>query len=314
MKQKALKNIPNPLKSKTLKFSYNSNNLQKIEETSIVASEEHYSLKVFLIRHAESNFNLAIRNLEKNKHNLDTETYLSHKEKIRFGKDFIDPDLTQTGISQCHLAGKSLHESSIDFKYVFVSPLKRTLMTCEKTLESLHSSGQINKKPEIIVHPLLFEKLEDSCDLIGDIKENIKLYPHYNWDLFKDVNHLPIYQLQHCDVKHPQYTHTDKDSYYNLALQNYHNCQNYDHHSLVLPAMTLLGREERFIESSKETFNRLQKLKKFMHENKFDGRILLVGHSVLFKHVTTEMVDEENLEPSQSEVLKNCEIAMVNFH
>lgn len=313
MKKTVLKNISNPLKSITSKFPYNNCNLQKIEEASIPASKKDESLEVFLLRHAESYFNLAIRNLESNKHNLDSDSYLNQKEKIRFGNDFIDADLTPNGISQCHLAGKSLHESCLDFKYVFVSPLKRTLKTCEKTLESLHYSKKTFKKPEIIVHPLLFEKLEDSCDLIGDINTNMKLYPNYNWELFRNINHLPIYQIQHCEVKHSKCSHNHTNSYYNLAVENYHKFQTYDHHSFVLPAMSLLDKQGIFLESSKETFSRLQKVKKFLQENKLDGRILLIGHSVLFKHVTTDMVDEELLEPSQSEVLKNCEIAMVNF-
>jgi broad specificity phosphatase PhoE len=300
MKPNITKNlIPNPLRTKISKFPFIEN------------KNESAHPKYFLIRHAESKFNLAIRNLEKSKDSKNLKSYLEEKEKIRFGHEYLDSELTNTGLTQCQNAGINLVEGKVEVKYVFVSPLKRCLLTCQKTLEAYHSGNQSVRKPEIVVHPMLFEKVEDSCDLIKDIQENMKNFPMYNWEMFRDIDHPSVYQLKFLDTHHMLH----KYDYYQQAIDNFLKNKNYDHHEFVLDAMTHLGREDKFIESSKTTFERLANFKSFLSGSHLDKGVLIFGHSVLFKHVTAESVSENEFEPSHdTEVLKNCGIAGLSFH
>ena len=75
-----------------------------------------------------------------------------------------------------------------------------------------------------------------------------------------------------------------------------------------------------YIESSHKTFQRLMNFKNylnlFLEKNKLEDneKILVIGHSVLFKHLMSTQLEENSFIPLKSEnVLKNCEIAGISF-
>lgn len=324
--------LTNPLRSRVEWGNCNNEKLKKIISPML------------LVRHAESKFNKEIKNIEKLKNELPYKEYIQIKNKIRFTEEFMDCDITERGHEQCFDAGKLLR--GVNIKYVFVSPLKRCLKTCQNILESA------GLEPEVKVFPFIFEKIEDSCDLIRDINTNMSEWPNFDWSLFKEINHLPIYQLQYCDNVHREgeyeinsniitpvaiasssqeslgHIHISqvnskqtKISYYHQAIQNFSQFNRYDHHKIALNAMERLNKNELYIESSIKTMERLFNLKEFLtkfnKENKLerDEKILLIGHSIVFKHLTAQYMKENSYEPSGNEiVLKNCEIAGLSFH
>jgi hypothetical protein len=86
-------------------------------------------------------------------------------------------------------------------------------MTCQNVLKS----AGVN--PHVIVHPLIFEKIEDSCDLLGDINSNMKAWNNYDWSLYKNIEHTNIYQLNYCDNV-PIKKKLDFN-YYQMAIKNF---------------------------------------------------------------------------------------------
>ena len=112
-----------------------------------------------LIRHANSEANeaanLVLKEAQQTKLGLPLERWLQV-----YGNDkYIDSQLTQQGIKQCEDASE--HVNKIDFKYLFVSPLRRTIETTYYTFRN-HPNW---KTMDIILHPLLREKIGISGDV-----------------------------------------------------------------------------------------------------------------------------------------------------
>jgi len=257
--------------------------------------------ELIILRHAESYFNIAIHDLEKKIKFHDHCEFIRTKNRIRFSPDLLDCDITEKGLNQCIEAGQNIKFNNYNIKYVFVSPMKRCLMTCENVLKSA------NINPQVIVHPMLFEKIEDSCDLIKDLKINMKCWNKYDWSLFYEID--AFYQLKYLD--------RDTLDYYKIPWNHLKNniCSD-----IIINWMEILEKHNHFIESSTITYNRLSDFKKllipFLKNNnlKNNEKILIIGHSVLFKHLTATHVSEDNHNPiSNEEVLKNCEYAGLSF-
>jgi len=86
--------------------------------------------------------------------------------------------------------------------------------------------------------------------------------------------------------------------------------------------MKELGLHNKYIESSRKTMERLELFKMyingFLDENNSklggDKKVLVVGHSILFKHLTSRKLYEDTYEPFEDEiVLKNCETVSLSF-
>ena len=294
-----IKNIlPNPLKIQS----------RIINDVSCLKKDLYSNL--FIIRHAESRFNKAIHDISeglKNK-NISKNEFDQRNSEIRFGQDFIDPPLTDLGQDQCLEAANIL--KTLEIKYVFVSPLVRTLMTLESIIERVNKNSSSKKiNPKVVVHPIIFEKIEDSCDLILDLNKNRKNFSHYDWSLFDRLDHPPAYQLKYCNEVGL--------NLFEKAIAHFKINNVYDHHKLILKEMEKLSIEKKFIESSLSTFDRLENfdsyLKSYMEKNHVgkDENILIVGHSVLFRHLMAKTIHEDSKKPNETETLKNCQIANI---
>lgn len=102
---------------------------------------------------------------------------------IQFSKNVMDCNLSEKGIEQCLEASK--HAEKIDFKEVWVSPLRRTLDTAYHIFKSHPNFAQI----KFIVEPLIREKIMIGSDIPSFnskqmiLKEYKDLFP--NLDLSK---------------------------------------------------------------------------------------------------------------------------------
>jgi len=221
----------------------------------------------------------------------------------------------------------------------------------------LHLKQIIREKKseiKIIVHPYLFEKIEDSCDLIDDIFFNKDEYNYYDWSLFNnfgfDKSNILFYQSKFCDIVHNDFFNEReiKDSY-----QNHFYFENINkeilknqiseklkikelYHEMMVDAIQRLFDNDQYIESSRQTIERLNYFKEFilnfidMKKVKFnnsatdnylknnindDEKILIVGHSILFKHFTSNYLTSQDMSPGPNEYkLGNCELLGIKIN
>ncbi len=82
----------------------------------------------------------------------------ANKKILKFQEIWIDTPLSQLGKSQSEKLAENLVD--INIKYVFVSPMLRTIQTCMIALEK-HKNRD---KMELYVHPLISETLSGTCD------------------------------------------------------------------------------------------------------------------------------------------------------
>lgn len=278
--------------------------------------------KFLLVRHAESLFNHKIHTFDSIATNKDSSDYKNQKNKIRFSKDLIDCVITENGKIQCKTAATQLKD--LDISHIIVSPMKRALMTAHFILEELKMLKS-STNPKIIVHSHLFEKIEDNCDLLSDINNHKKEFSHYGWGIFDNFDDHLYYQTKFCDVLLENLA-LDKTNYYYSQIREKHTSskdKSFNHHDYILDVMLKLSDKGKYIESSTKTFERLNIVKdfltKFENENNIlaknkESKVLVIGHSILFKHLTAEYVNEDTLEPNEnSYVLKNCEIVSLKL-
>lgn len=265
--------------------------------------------KVIIIRHAESEFNKEISKIYDEEHKYSKETLEEMKRKVRNEERLIDCGVSEIGYIECKRAALGL--SKYQFKKVFVSPMRRCLITIKEILSEM----KLENCPEIIVHPLLFEKVEDSCDLLKDVRRNMEEFKEFNWDLFTEVD-IPYYQMKYCDI-YPN-SLAEVRNYYEHAKEKFVGGEEQAHIQLALSAFEQLEQHQDCLESSKSAFNRLAEFNKFLSGflSKISDKekILICAHSILLQHMTCENVQENTLTPLANEkILYNCEYLSINI-
>ena len=133
-------------------------------------------MKVYLIRHAESLYNVGEADLEKELGEVykASERYITHK----YSPEMMDVSITENGVGQCEEARKIMEGKHVDI--VIVSPLRRALETCWHIFKD-HPS-----KPQIIVDPLYKEILESNCDIGNRLEESMKDFPSFDFSRVKN--------------------------------------------------------------------------------------------------------------------------------
>jgi bisphosphoglycerate-dependent phosphoglycerate mutase len=121
---------------------------------------ENYEIEIYLIRHGKS-INNHIGKLAKFGNIIER---FKHKNYYKNEK-YKDCKLTDKGIIESLQLGNDLNIYSINFDYVFCSPLNRCIETSYYSLKNM-----VNKPKEIIINSNLRELIES----IGDYPDNIK--------------------------------------------------------------------------------------------------------------------------------------------
>lgn len=210
-------------------------------------------------------------------------------------------------------------------------------------LKQIMKENKFNIK--VIVHPYLFEKIEDSCDLIGDIYQNRDDYNYFDWSLFNntgfDKNSILFYQSKFCDnINNNEinlneneakrelenyYFETIKNEIFKTKINDRQKIKEL-YHDTIVSGINKLFDQEIFIESSFQTLERLNYFKEFilnfmemkrigLDEQTINEKILVIGHSVLFKHFTSNYLSEEDFSPGPNEYkLSNCEFLGVKMN
>lgn len=279
---------------------------------------------IILIRHIKSQFNKLAE--EAKESNSESSSY-----NARFNSSLVDSDILFQAEQEMIKADLL---KNLNIKYILTSPLKRTLITTMESLKRIEESPNTFSEPTVEVHPYLFEKIEDSCDLLGSVTSNKNSFHEFyfrrnkfniDWSAFDSLkDDTRIYHLKHCRkiIKEGEVFDVNKDYYYNLALKlleedklSYNEVLN-----RVIDEMAKLSRKNEFIEDFHSTFERIDIVNKRIKEiisnldKSKDEKLLVVGHSVIFKSWYTDDIysDTYNL-ASDSEKLTNCEIIGANY-
>lgn len=124
--------------------------------------------KIYCIRHAQSAYNSAL------------EAWLKSgglEAELKVSPLYPDPDLTDLGFQQVQLARSHVHSLPID--KVYVSPLRRSLLTGKGLFEH-HPMN-----PSIVVIPDITEQLFSSCDLSKSPSGLDPQFPEFDWSAFR---------------------------------------------------------------------------------------------------------------------------------
>lgn len=284
--------------------------------------------KFLLIRHLKTEFNLEMSMAEEKK---------NYNEicRIRFGVDYLDSEPSASHIKEMSRAD-CLKEVNIE--KIYMSPLIRSLETCRQVLQLIEASTNQKLEPKIKVLPLLFEKIEDSCDISLDLDGKLKDYSSFkfrdseievDWTEFSKISNPNIYQLAYCDnaAANDKICNSPVSSFNIIDQQEQLNAlsdpREYKEFigTKILSRMKDLSEQNEFIESYRSVSQRLKEVNIQIlreqadgHVNELDKKVLIIGHSVLFHYWCTEKVYQDTLNPYyQTEKLENCGVVGVKI-
>lgn len=226
---------------------------------------------LYLIRHAESIFNVRAKEL--------WEMGLPPEESgYRWDSHLIDSELSTLGLDQLK-QNKHLAEA-LDVSYVLVSPLKRTLQTCEG-LFSGHS-----RNPKIIVYPWITEICTSSCDISKYTRTPYEPFAHYDWSLIEMFKFYWLIEM--IDNKFTQEVYRQIHDPREARL---HLCKKMES---IFP----YG-----LETHEQAIRRIQQTKQDCMKYLEKGSVALVGHHVFFQRFT-EGIAKKYITLANCEILK----------
>ena len=140
-------------------------------------------VKILLIRHAESEYNKLCNDFRaQNSSSPGPDQNWSLDPKV------IDADLTSLGISQCQTASTPIRDNFPSIKYIFCSPLRRTIKTMHHCFTNYPGFPESIK---IKVSPLIAEPLGCSGDTAFRTADLAAEFGHlYNFDFLQEYPDL----------------------------------------------------------------------------------------------------------------------------
>jgi len=195
----------------------------------------------------------------------------------------MDCSITETGKSQSELTAVKCSELNI--KYVFVSPLRRTLQTCMVVFKNHKNS------PKIWAHPLLRE-WQRSCGDIGssvDVLE--KEFPEVDFTMVK------VYEKPHLWFL---YQMRDVEFIKSVLEQVQENVTVVEEEGPYAKLLLLQRMKELYptcLEDGTDVVKRakqaLEDIVERMKELGDDGEVCVVGHCLTLLAITSKKFDEE---------------------
>jgi broad specificity phosphatase PhoE len=204
--------------------------------------------KLFYLRHGQTPFNL------RNKEWHDAGDPLSEMD-FQFSMEFVDPPLTKVGEGQILEHKASLLSLSIE--KVFVSPMLRTLQTCDLLFKDVENA------PKATVLPLVTEWIHVNHDAPAWPNDYPRIFPSFDWSIMPgDYFIKSLLQNKYTEG-------LDPNNYLSSLLTTMKN---------IFPSV---------VESREELYNRTRAFKVFIREEIQDKNVLIVGHSAFFRHLTS---------------------------
>lgn len=190
---------------------------------------------------------------------------------VRWRLDLVDCPISDKGREECVEAALSLKEVHIDV--VYVSPLYRTLQTCQNLFAN-HPSN-----PRIIVQPLAYETMCCACDLSSLFTLPHPEFQHFDWSL------MPVSDYWHFAMADNELIReikqTNKEMWHSEAVRR------------------LQQLDRRTIETRDQFVERIARLKVSLKAT--EGSLVLVTHAGVIQEFT-------RTETEVSPYVGNCQI------
>ena len=228
--------------------------------------------KLYYVRHGQTPFN--VRNQQW--HDLGDP---KDQRDFQYELDLVDPPLTEIGQQQ--ILKHKLEIQSLHIDLVYVSPMLRTLQTCNILFEDLLI------KPIIVVNPFVTEWVHVNHDVPAWPNNHKALFPDYDWSLMPD-------------------------DYFIKAISTNKHSERLNPGCYIESLLTIMQEiYPEVFESRAELYNRAKSVKEKLREEIKDKNILIVGHSAFYRHMTSEMVNEHTF--INEKLLKNGEYCEVEY-
>lgn len=251
------------------------------------------SVKILLMRHAQSEFNKAAQIYSK-KYGKSKENY----DQVHFSKDpiFTDANLSDFGREQATQA-QSTFEAYKDLKYVFSSPFRRAVKTAKFALE------KYPKKTSWRLFPLIREAVHYSCDLALHTEDVLKEYSDIERTADLDDKLWFLKNIEKIE---------EKENPHLEAIQLYEETKD---HTKLIELMEKIY--PNYLENDEQAMIRIKKskvaLKEFVNKKLEDGEevkdceILVVAHVATLRHFTATKWDSKHY-PSDGYQFDNAEV------
>jgi len=240
---------------------------------------------VYLIRHAQSEFNAA--------------EILVGLDVVDFDKNYADPILTKLGQQQAEVGAEFVKDKNI--KYVISSPMKRTIQTASIIFKD-HTS-----KPKFLVHPLFREHIHYSCDVASpvDILEETFSDLELDWTLMKNFEDRDLWHITDF---------FDETTRNELLEEIKKKAQTPEEIRKIVGEVMMeksKGQHPKPLESYDVLAKRIEKakeeLKQLVREVGPDESIAIVAHWAFLRYFTSTRFGEK-LNPLDGYDFRNCEV------
>lgn len=233
-------------------------------------TDDSSTVKILLMRHAESNANLLQYDFVKNN------GYHPKFENVDYrwlnDASLVDAPLSPTGIDQCRVANDAISHRHAGIRHVFVSPLRRAVQTAVMAMQGY--AGQLEWR----VMPWFREIMLSQADL-----------PLYTFELLRQHSFIDCAELKGDPLWFLDYyieRHENAD--FAVRARNAYNEK-----PEIQTLIDMIKNEFPNVETPKQMIARAEKVREvvreFLRQKKeagtpvADGELMLVGHSRMLK-------------------------------
>ncbi len=246
---------------------------------------------IYVIRHAQSQYNLA----EAKCHEEGR-----HLHEIKFSMELIDCGITDHGFTQTKSAADEM--KNVNVTLVYVSPLRRALLTAREIFKD-HPN-----KPQIKVLPICREFIDSSCDIPDDLNKIMKEFPEVDFsemDIFEDKDMWIIESL---------HNETLREDLLKQAKETVAKSENRGHDFRKFITEYQRKIYPTIFDPPKDVRDRSIKAKKLLKEKlkHHKEEVAVVSHSAFLYRFTSTKFDEE-AKPIDGVFLDNCQVMKVTF-
>jgi broad specificity phosphatase PhoE len=256
--------------------------------------------QVLYIRHGETNYN---KFLEKSE----------NKKEVQTDESLLDSSLSEEGRSQAEKLFDNL--KSLNFKFVFCSPLNRCLETTNLSLQS-HSNKE---KIIVIVHPFITEVVNGAQDIPKNLQKKKEIYNmnsdvKFDWSYFDSLYDEVLAESYFLDCVDNILEGDEEIRKLAKKIKSQEIKEGL--YSRFLSHFILNNRRPESLSNLFERSNKFKQfLKIFMQENKYkDEKVLVITHSAFIRMSTTELghqMESVDCYPEDCCSPKNCEVISV---
>lgn len=248
---------------------------------------------IFLIRHAESEFNIHAKKAREAGEDLLPLKYLP---------ELVDCSISPNGVEQAQTVSKKLAQENITI--VITSPLRRCLQTTKLLFEN-HKN-----KPKVIVWPIVREIFESSCDIPDDIEIIKKEFPDYDFSAFDSHKDLHMWAFETF------VNETLKEDLLKLISEQFKDVEERNKSYRTRLAKKMFESYPSLCEKGHHVRERTliakQLLKEKVKELKEGERLALVSHSAFLIRFTGKAFDENGF-TTDGRYFKNCDVVEYNL-